>query len=393
MTPTPFSYLDLAGFTARTVMPLSDVQLVTGNQPGWYEAAEAQFRTRLNARLRKRYAVPFGRSAPPLQASGTAPPPVTLAGVPTRGCLAIVLAILTAGALGSSSFAWSADAGQTWSMATTMAATGTSPPPVGVQGTSTLSVPSSLVVRVTAGGTLGTAQFQWSTDGGADWNVNPVLVATGTTPPAATISGLSTLPLITSLQIQITSAGALGTAAFRWSLNGGTTWSNAVTASAVPLPGTGLTVSFPPGIYATNNVYVGQGVTTAASVPLTGTGLTAQFPAGTYATDNVYEAEPPVPQAVLSWMTAILTEQMYKKRGRDAADPAMVDVTADAKLANDEITEAANSQTGLYDLPLNDAVDATGVSKGGPLSYTETSPYIAADIQEQLGRAEDWCNR
>jgi hypothetical protein len=89
----------------------------------------------------------------------------------------------------------------------------------------------------------------------------PALTITGTTPPAVTISG-ATKSALNKLRIEITAAGARGAALFRYSLNGGNTWtSNVLTAATVPLlfngSPTDLVVNFPVGNYATDNVYVG----------------------------------------------------------------------------------------------------------------------------------------
>ena len=85
------------------------------------------------------------------------------------------------------------------------------------------------------------------------------ITAAGTTPPTVTISGTPSSLLAQSLRIEITTGGTRGTALFRWSLDGGTTW-------------------------------VASGVATAASVALGTSGITAAFATGTYATDNVYTA-------------------------------------------------------------------------------------------------------
>ncbi len=89
----------------------------------------------------------------------------------------------------------------------------------------------------------------------------PAVTTTGTTPPAVTISG-ATKSALNKLRIEITSAGARGTALFRYSFNGGNTWTSGVlTAATVPLlfngSPTDLVANFPVGNYATDNVYVG----------------------------------------------------------------------------------------------------------------------------------------
>jgi hypothetical protein len=91
----------------------------------------------------------------------------------------------------------------------------------------------------------------------------PTITATGTTPPTVTITGYNT-EAINQLRIEITLAGARGTAQFRYSYDGGTTWeaSAVVTAATVDLlkdgEATGMVANFATGTnYATDNVYVG----------------------------------------------------------------------------------------------------------------------------------------
>lgn len=86
---------------------------------------------------------------------------------------------------------------------------------------------------------------------------HPTVVATGTTPPAVSVTGDSNNA---DLRLEITTGGTRGTAVFRYSVDGGTTWAS--------------------------------GITTAATVTLGTTGLTAVFAAGTYANDNVYVSKP-----------------------------------------------------------------------------------------------------
>lgn len=83
------------------------------------------------------------------------------------------------------------------------------------------------------------------------------VTSAGTAPPVVSLTGTPTG--YWDLRIEITTGGARGTAVFKWSSNGGTTYTTAVT--------------------------------TAATVSLTGTGLTAVFATGTdYSTDNIYTA-------------------------------------------------------------------------------------------------------
>lgn len=76
----------------------------------------------------------------------------------------------------------------------------------------------------------------------------------GTSPPDLTLSGS---PLNNySLKVKITTGGTLTNAKFKYSLNGGKTYSKAITTAATyVMPGTGTTLNFASGTYSTDNVY------------------------------------------------------------------------------------------------------------------------------------------
>ena len=95
------------------------------------------------------------------------------------------------------------------------------------------------------------------------------------------------------------------------------------------------------------------------------------------------------PEAVLEWLTKIVTFELYLKRGVDPSDQSLALVKADKEQAEAELKEAADAQSGLFDLPVLDVGDSSAVTKGGPLCYTETSPYVFTDIQVSAGRRED----
>lgn len=99
--------------------------------------------------------------------------------------------------------------------------------------------------------------------------------------------------------------------------------------------------------------------------------------------------ESPYPDAVLDWVARIMDPQTLKKRGVDATDEQFVSIAEDATAALEELKEAANAEDGLFDLPILDTADGSAISKGGPLAYSETSPYVWTDIEEETGRQED----
>lgn len=96
----------------------------------------------------------------------------------------------------------------------------------------------------------------------------------------------------------------------------------------------------------------------------------------------------PYPRAVLRWLTQIVTRAAYLKRGVDPLDPQMAEYIKDSETAAAELLEAADSEKGLFDLPVNVAGDSA-IARGGPRSYSEASPYVGFDVQAQTGRSED----
>jgi hypothetical protein len=185
--------------------------------------------------------------------------------------------------------------------------------------------------------------------------------ASGTSPPAILLSGIPTLGSL-QLVLKFPVGGGLGTAQFQLSLDGG--------------------------------INFGTATPTAASVSL-GFGITATFSnLGSYSTDNLYSAATPVPEIFLGWLTDCVSVDVLRKHGVNTQDPQITQVFDRYKevIGLDppgEVYQAANSKEGLFDLPDNDHDNATDISSGGPLWYTETSPYVAADIQEFYGRQED----
>ena len=97
----------------------------------------------------------------------------------------------------------------------------------------------------------------------------------------------------------------------------------------------------------------------------------------------------PYPVQVLSWLARVVTVRCLLKGGVAATDEQYLSIQQDAADAKAEITEAATSDAGLFDLPLRSDTTATGIAKGGPLSYSEQSPYVWASMQRRTGREED----
>lgn len=97
----------------------------------------------------------------------------------------------------------------------------------------------------------------------------------------------------------------------------------------------------------------------------------------------------PFPEIVLGWLTKLVTPEVYRKRGVNPADPQLELVEKQRDEALAEIKEAADSKDGLFDLPVSETSQSSAIISGGPLGYSEASPYTAFDIQARDGHAED----
>lgn len=97
----------------------------------------------------------------------------------------------------------------------------------------------------------------------------------------------------------------------------------------------------------------------------------------------------PYPESVQLWLVRIVTVRAYLKRGVDPNDEQFELISEDAKMALKEIEEAANSETGLFELPTTEGSAVAGATRGSPRSYTEASPYTWADEQGTTGHEED----
>lgn len=94
----------------------------------------------------------------------------------------------------------------------------------------------------------------------------------------------------------------------------------------------------------------------------------------------------PYPKTVQSWLERIVTPDAYFKRGINASDAQYEEIKARAKDARLAVAEAADSNTGLYDLPLRQDSATTGIARGGPYAYSEASPYTFTDVQAEAVR-------
>lgn len=101
----------------------------------------------------------------------------------------------------------------------------------------------------------------------------------------------------------------------------------------------------------------------------------------------------PVPQVIEGWVTRLLTLRALLRRGVDPTDAQFAQIQKDYDSAESELREAADAKEGLFDLPLRADNANSAVTQASPKSYTEQSPWTAADIQRALGRQEDQIDR
>lgn len=97
----------------------------------------------------------------------------------------------------------------------------------------------------------------------------------------------------------------------------------------------------------------------------------------------------PAPIAVRAWVTTLVQPAVELKRGVGPESSNYDEYKRLAGVALDELKEAANAETGLFDLPLRGDASESGIARGAPRSYSEQSPYVFTDEQGRTGREED----
>jgi hypothetical protein len=188
---------------------------------------------------------------------------------------------------------------------------------------------------------------------------------TGITPPPISFVGVPARGDI-ELQIMITTGGVAGVAVFSWQDN-----SAPLVNGQVPIIGP---------------------VTTGPLVALAGTGVSILFPLSpaSYDPSNVYTAQTPVPDVMIRWIVDMTTPRVFERRGvHPSNDDAIKLMFEREATAAREVADAANSETGLFDLPLNTDTGGSGVTAPAPIAHSQASPYHWMNIQRARGRRED----
>ncbi len=89
------------------------------------------------------------------------------------------------------------------------------------------------------------------------------------------------------------------------------------------------------------------------------------------------------PSVLVKWLVDLVTFDAFMKLGFNGGEGADGEIAKEKDLALEQIREAADAQSGLYELPLRASEDGSGITKSGPLAYSESSPYTAAKNQRR----------
>jgi hypothetical protein len=96
----------------------------------------------------------------------------------------------------------------------------------------------------------------------------------------------------------------------------------------------------------------------------------------------------PVPDQIIEWLIVLMDIEVWKTVGGNPEGRIDGWYDTDAKRVRDELKEAVDSKDGLFELPLRstDPLGSSAVNVGGPLGYSEASPYAWTDRQVEAVR-------
>lgn len=98
---------------------------------------------------------------------------------------------------------------------------------------------------------------------------------------------------------------------------------------------------------------------------------------------------PTFPNVLGRWLVMLVTPIAYNKLGVFPSDQQSEQIESRRQQAIDELKEAADSEIGLFDLPLADTQPGSAIVYGASRVYSEQSPYVQNDRQRRTGRDED----
>lgn len=94
-----------------------------------------------------------------------------------------------------------------------------------------------------------------------------------------------------------------------------------------------------------------------------------------------FAPDPNTPETVTGWLEALVTWEVYLKRGVDPTNGQVQDAKTRHDDAKKEILDAVDLERARPELPLLNTTDAHGITKGGPLAYNEAGPYEWLTVQ------------
>jgi phage gp36-like protein len=97
----------------------------------------------------------------------------------------------------------------------------------------------------------------------------------------------------------------------------------------------------------------------------------------------------PYPYAIVLNVARQVAWRLWLKRGFNPKGEMDASIRQDYEDSETWLKEASNSQTGLIELPMRqDLAGSNGITRSGPMVYSETSPYKWADVQKDI--SEDY---
>lgn len=91
----------------------------------------------------------------------------------------------------------------------------------------------------------------------------------------------------------------------------------------------------------------------------------------------------PYPRVIQKWLGRIVTPILFLKYGILPSDEQYAEAARLAAEADAQVQQAADSETGLFDLPLRADKQESAITQGGPFAYSEASPYQWLDAQRE----------
>jgi hypothetical protein len=94
---------------------------------------------------------------------------------------------------------------------------------------------------------------------------------------------------------------------------------------------------------------------------------------------------PPNHATIEGWIVCIVQSRAINRIGTLPNDQTPERIFKLAEQTDADIKEASNPQSANWNLPLITATDASGIVKGAPFGYAESSPYTWTDVQYNGG--------